>query len=212
MVQEITKIRKRLAPVKGTRAYILVKGTQTTSGMRHTSNMLPIGPHTLEPSSNLVANLLQRSSGRVTNAADAARRAPSAVYPEHTLQQCLCNPLLDLRRRRRRLLSSSGGSTIVNEIHASSRIRNHVGRQLAIVDVIPRISRHTPTSAAAVIKQILDIVYRLTDSPAAAVCLLVKDAQRRVADCDGGLHAGDVLAVGEALVLVHAAELRLGFA
>lgn len=58
------------------------------------------------------------------------------------------------------------------------------------------------------VEEVLDEVDGLANGPL-ATGVLVKDAEGRVADGDGGLNTGGVFAVAELLVLVHATQLAL---
>lgn len=208
--KKTVQVRNRLTLVEGTRANILVESTETTSNVRNTSKMLAVGPNTLRSSSNSIANLLQSSGGRVTNTTNVASRATTAVDSKSTLNEVSslftlagCNRLLgaDL------LTTLSLGDNIVR----AAGVGDHVGSEHSVVHVVAGISGHRSAGAAAVVEELLDVVDGLADGPAATVGLLVEDAEGRVADGDGGLDAGNVLAILELLVLVHAAELGLGF-
>lgn len=88
-------------------------------------------------------------------------------------------------------------------------VGDHVGSQLAIVNIVARIDGNRTAGSAAVVEETLDKVDSLGDGPLAAG-LLVKDAERWIADCNGGLGTCDMLAVAKGTALIHSTELAYG--
>lgn len=88
-------------------------------------------------------------------------------------------------------------------------VGDHVGSQLAIVHIVARIDGNRAAGSAAVVEETLDKVDSLADGPLAAG-LLVKDAERWITDCNGGLDTCDMLAVAKGTTLIHTTELAYG--
>lgn len=88
-------------------------------------------------------------------------------------------------------------------------VGDHVGSQLAIVNIVARIDGNRAAGSAAVVEETLDKVDSLANRPLAAG-LLVKDAERWITNCNGGLDTCDMLAVAKGTALIHTTELAYG--
>lgn len=204
MLSKLIEKRDRLLLGKCSTANTLVESAQLSNNKGNTGDMITVAKVALLARGNSVANILEVSVGCVSNTANSAGGATTAVDTQAPDKEVVAALLMN--RRALRCITLLIDCRTLGCI-ALGRVDNDVDGQLAVGNIVARVSRDASAKLAAMIDDLLEKRLGLRKREGAVSNALIKGADSWVVADIVNVNAGDMLSVAKPLARIYGPDL-----